>query len=88
MLDMKKIGLIFCFIIISFSAVLAKNVITGAERLEQYLPLLKGKSVGLVINQTSIVGNTHLLDTLISVGVKVQTVFAPEHGFRGTADAG
>jgi len=66
----------------------AKNVITGAQRLDQYLPFLKGKSVGLVVNQTSMIDNTHLLDTLLSVGLDIQLVFAPEHGFRGTADAG
>jgi uncharacterized protein YbbC (DUF1343 family) len=61
---------------------------TGAENTEAYLPLLKGKKVGLVVNQTSMVGEKHLLDTLISLGVQVKSVFAPEHGFRGTADAG
>jgi len=85
---MKKIISILIACLFIANSVHAKNVIVGAERLDQYLPLLKGKSVGLVINQTSIVGNTHLLDTLISLGVNVKTVFAPEHGFRGTADAG
>ena len=85
---MKKIVLaVLCFIYMA-EGIQAKNVTVGAERLDQYLSLLKGKSVGLVINQTSVVGNTHLLDTLISLGIKVKKVFAPEHGFRGTADAG
>ena len=61
---------------------------TGAERMEAYLPLLKGKKVGLTLNHTAIVGQTHLLDTLLSLGVDVQRVFVPEHGLRGTADAG
>lgn len=62
----------------------------GAEQLMQYLPLLQNKQVALVVNHTSVVGaeHTHLLDTLLAVGVKVKTLFAPEHGFRGTADAG
>lgn len=77
---------ICCFFIVN--SIHAKDVIVGAERLDQYLTLLKGKSVGLVVNQTSVVGNTHLLDTLLSFGIDVQFVFAPEHGFRGTADAG
>lgn len=64
------------------------KVICGAGRMDQYLPMLKDKSVGLVVNQTSLVGTTHLLDTLLSHGIKVSCVFAPEHGFRGTADAG
>lgn len=58
------------------------------ERLSMYLPLIKNKKVALVVNHTSTVGNTHLLDTLISLGVNVQRVFVPEHGFRGNADAG
>ncbi|MFY0654805.1 MAG: DUF1343 domain-containing protein [Cyclobacteriaceae bacterium] len=65
-----------------------KNIITGAERLDQYLPLLEGKKVGLLVNHTSLVGNTHLLDTLIASKIEVAKVFAPEHGFRGKADAG
>jgi uncharacterized protein YbbC (DUF1343 family) len=60
----------------------------GIERTEVYLPLLKGKQVGLVVNNTSQIGNTHLLDTLLARGITVGAVFAPEHGFRGTADAG
>ena len=85
---MKKLVVFICCVFIAFSSLLAKDVVVGAERLDQYLPLLKGKSVGLVVNQTSIVGKTHLLDTLLSLGIDVQLVFAPEHGFRGTADAG
>lgn len=63
---------------------------TGAERMEVVLPLLKDKKVALIVNQTSIVGkeDTHLLDTLLSSGIEVTKVFAPEHGFRGEADAG
>ena len=53
-----------------------------------YLPVLKGKSVAVFANQTSIVGNTHLVDTLIKSGIKVVKIFGPEHGFRGDADAG
>ena len=64
------------------------NIKTGAERLHIYLPMLKGKKVGIFANHTSMVGQTHLVDTLISSGVKVELIFAPEHGFRGEADAG
>lgn len=62
----------------------------GAERIEEYLPLLKGKRVALVVNQTSVLGekHTHLLDTLVSLGTDIKLIFAPEHGFRGDADAG
>ncbi|MEI7471039.1 MAG: DUF1343 domain-containing protein [Chitinophagaceae bacterium] len=60
----------------------------GAARLDLYLPLLQGKSVAIFANQTSMVGNTHLVDTLIRSGIKVVKIFGPEHGFRGDADAG
>ncbi len=64
----------------------------GAERTAYYLPFLEGKKVGLVGNQTSIIpteaGNVHLVDTLLALNVDLRKVFAPEHGFRGTADAG
>lgn len=63
-------------------------VITGAERLELYLPLLKSKSVAVFANQTSVVGQTHLVDTLLKRGITIKKIFSPEHGFRGTADAG
>jgi uncharacterized protein YbbC (DUF1343 family) len=66
----------------------AAKVITGAERMEVYLPMLKGKSVAVFANQTSVVGNTHLVDTLVKVGIKIVKIFGPEHGFRGVADAG
>lgn len=64
------------------------QVIPAAERIQVYLPLIRGKSVGVFANQTSMVGNTHLVDTLRSLGVNVKVIFGPEHGFRGTADAG
>lgn len=65
-----------------------QNIIVGAERLSVYLPLLKGKSIGVVANQSSRVGEKHLVDVLIANNIRVKTVFSPEHGFRGFADAG
>lgn len=65
-----------------------RDVVTGAERIDQYLPVLENKRVGIVANHTSIVGDTHLVDSLLSLGVNVKKIFVPEHGFRGTADAG
>ncbi len=67
-----------------------KQPILGAERSEQYLPQLLGKNVAVVANQTSVLGNEkqHLVDFLVSKKISVKKVFAPEHGFRGTADAG
>jgi len=66
-----------------------KYVMVGAEFMNNYLPKLKNKKVALLINQTSVVfGKKLLLDTLIGSGVNVVKIFVPEHGFRGTADAG
>jgi uncharacterized protein YbbC (DUF1343 family) len=65
-----------------------QKIVPGAERIKAYLPLIKGRSVGIFANQTSMVGNTHLVDTLRSLGIDVKVIFGPEHGFRGTADAG
>ena len=66
----------------------SQKVIPGAERMEMYLPLLKGKSIAIFANQTSTVKNTHLVDTLTKSGIRVTRIFGPEHGFRGDADAG
>lgn len=63
-------------------------IITGAERVAFYHPLLKDKKVALVVNQTSIVKDKHLVDTLLKLGINIQVIFAPEHGIRGKADAG
>ena len=60
----------------------------GAERMDVYLPYLKGKTVGVFANPTSMVKNTHLVDTLLKRGIKIVKIFGPEHGFRGDADAG
>ncbi len=60
----------------------------AASQFEKYLPLLKGENIALLVNQTSMVGDTHLVDTLLSYGVTIKTIFSPEHGFRGDADAG
>lgn len=61
---------------------------TGASKTTEYLPILKGKKVAVVGNQTSVVDDIHLVDTLVSSGIEVVKVFAPEHGFRGEANAG
>ncbi len=61
---------------------------TGAEQTALYLPALRGKRVGMVVNHTSRIGQTHLVDSLMARGVTVKTIFAPEHGFRGQATDG
>ena len=64
------------------------HYVSAALQLEEYLPFIESKRVGMVGNQTSIVGKTHLVDTLLSLGIDVSKIYTPEHGFRGTADAG
>ena len=69
----------------------SEMVIVGAERTGEYLPLLKGKRIALLSNQTGVVGifhNKHTLDLMLEMGLNVTTIFSPEHGFRGKADAG
>ncbi|HEV3325207.1 MAG TPA: DUF1343 domain-containing protein [Puia sp.] len=63
-------------------------ILTGAEQMDQYLPLLRGQSVAVFANPTSLVGTSHLIDTLLKNGIHIQKIFSPEHGFRGDADAG
>jgi uncharacterized protein YbbC (DUF1343 family) len=84
----RKIAFVFLLLTTSFIGFTQKRIISGAERMDQYLPLLKGKNVALFANQTSTVGNSLLVDTLLKRGIKVVRIFGPEHGFRGTADAG
>ena len=64
------------------------QIITGAEQLERYFPLIRDKKVAVCFNQTSVIGKTHLVDTLVNVQINVVNIFAPEHGFRGEAEAG
>lgn len=65
-----------------------KPVIPGAERINDYLHLVKGKNVAVFANPTSMIGKRHLVDTLQKLGVIIKVIFGPEHGFRGDADAG
>ncbi len=80
--------LLQCPIVTAKATGLEWPIVVGAERLSAYLPLLQNKRVALLINQTSLVYNKLLLDTLRGSGVQVVKIFVPEHGFRGTADAG
>lgn len=74
---------------VCFSQVdLSKPAIPGAYRTNVYMPLLKGKRVGVFANQTSVINQTNLVDTLVKSGINVVKIFSPEHGFRGNADAG
>jgi uncharacterized protein YbbC (DUF1343 family) len=66
----------------------SEKIIPGAESTKEYLPLLSGKRVALLINQTSRIGDQLLADTLLRRGVHIVRIFVPEHGFRGVGDAG
>ena len=79
--------ILFCFVG-TFTSVAQTRVITGAERMSVYLPMIKGKAVAIFANQTSMVNNTHLVDTLLKRGINIVKIFGPEHGFRGNAGAG
>lgn len=77
---------------VSEEVLIQKPIVVAANRTGEYLPKLKGKSVGIIANQTSVIfkneGYTHLVDSLLSLGINIKKVFAPEHGFRGKGDAG
>ncbi len=65
-----------------------KEISVGAEQMAAYYPYLKDRKVGLVVNQTSTVGEVHLVDSLVELNTDIKSIFAPEHGFRGKADRG
>lgn len=75
-------------IIPSFCRPLAKTPVPGACRINLYKHLIEGKNIAIVANQTSMAGGKHIVDTLLSLGMKIKVIFAPEHGFRDLADAG
>jgi uncharacterized protein YbbC (DUF1343 family) len=64
------------------------EIISGDQQLETFLPLIKDKRVAIVANHASLIGNVHLVDTLLKQSIEIVKIFSPEHGFRGTADAG
>ena len=75
--------------IYEFTYTMVKEILVGADDSQKYLPILKNKKIGVLTNQSGVLKNgTHLVDFLISNNVNIQSIFAPEHGFRGVADAG
>lgn len=100
----RKSTYLFLFLTVSFLLTACaqktadrKEILTGAERTELYIPALKGKNIAVVANQTSVIKKKsksgkneyiHVVDSLLSLQLKITKVFAPEHGFRGKADAG
>jgi uncharacterized protein YbbC (DUF1343 family) len=89
---MKKLlfPITFIVLIITSFATFAstKTPIPGSFRIELYRSMIEGKSVAVVANQTSLINQTHLVDSLVDIGIKIKVIFAPEHGFRDLADAG
>jgi len=75
-------------IVLDHSELVQSHLKVGAENTEKYFSLLKDKNIAVAVNQTSIINNMHLVDSLISKGFKIRKIFSPEHGFRGQADAG
>jgi len=65
-----------------------RSPVPGANQIELYRSIIEGKSVAVVANQTSMIGSTHLIDKLLSIGINIKVIFAPEHGFRNLVDAG
>ena len=86
--------LLICNVLVSCAqeSKLTQTILTGADQTELYLQKLKGKRIAIVANQTSVISNgtayTHIVDSLVSLQMNIKKVFAPEHGFRGKADAG
>jgi uncharacterized protein YbbC (DUF1343 family) len=89
---MKKSLFAITFIILTFAAFSSSDAkkypVPGAYQIDLYKGLIEGKTIAVVANQTSMVGKTHLVDTLLSIGTNIREIFSPEHGFRNLADAG
>lgn len=85
---MKNFKIIMPLLMALIATFASAQIRVGAEMTDEYIPLLKGKKVALLSNHTGMVGNEHTLDVMLKKGVNVTTIFSPEHGFRGKADAG
>ena len=86
LLQISFIILILCLTLTSYAE--QSQIVTGADQPDLYLPKLKGKNLALVVNQTSRIGDQHLVDYLLEKKLTIKRIFAPEHGFRGEAGAG
>jgi uncharacterized protein YbbC (DUF1343 family) len=84
-----KIKHLFLYLLVFLHCSSANEILqVGADSTAKYFPLIKNKAIGVIGNQSSLIGTTHLVDSLLSAKLQVVKVFSPEHGFRGTADAG
>jgi uncharacterized protein YbbC (DUF1343 family) len=79
--------LLFAFIFY-YTLSASAQILPGAYQTESYLDVIKKKKIALVVNQTSFIGRTHLVDSLLKLGINIECIFAPEHGFRGNVSAG
>ncbi len=87
-MNIKQLFVFVILLMLGGAATAAAEVTVGAARTTEYVPRLKGKRVALLSNHTGMVGDKHTLDLMLENGVNVVTIFSPEHGFRGSADAG
>src|ERR1700759_79929 len=86
----KSLFVLSCVLLLQVTCLAQKGsqIIPGDERIKEYLPMLKGKRVAFLVNNTAVIGHTHLVDTLKKSGVIIKVIFGPEHGFRGAAPDG
>lgn len=85
---MRHLRYLILLIVTAVGFAASSAIKVGAECVDEYVPLLAGKRVALLSNHTGLVGKEHTLDVMLRHGIKVTTIFSPEHGFRGNADAG
>ena len=83
-----KKQLVILLLTLFYGFYLSAQIITGAEQTDRYFPLLQDNKTAVCLNPTSVIGNTHLVDTLVAAEINIVKIFAPEHGFRGEAEAG
>ena len=79
---------LFLIILFSFQSIDEKEIIVGAERLSNFLDRISNKSVGLLVNHSSKIKNTHIVDSLVKRNIDIKKIFSPEHGFKGNIERG
>ncbi len=87
-MNIRQIITLLAIMLLCTPVIYAQDVIVGAAKIDEYVPMLRGKRIALLSNQTGMVGDKHTLDIMLENGLNVVTIFSPEHGFRGKADAG
>ena len=85
---MRSFSILLLITFTIFSQFALAQVVPGANRMNEYINILAGKKVGFTGNHTSLIGDVHLVDTLLSAGIRIEKIFSPEHGFRGNAADG